>query len=166
MFLELIAVIVAGIAGAGVMMLVSKISGGQLPRWLVPVAAGCAMLAAAISSEYGWYGRISEALPDGLVVADRINEPSWYRPWTYVVPMTQRFVAVDIDNLQQNTERNSVFLADLYFFGRWRPVQSVEVMVDCAENLRADPTFGDGSPPVWRDVGPADPILSAICRQV
>ncbi|QFS83090.1 hypothetical protein FIU97_09645 [Roseivivax sp. THAF40] len=166
MFLELIAVIVAGLAGAGGMLLLTKLARGRLPRWLVPVAAGCAMLAAAISSEYGWYGRTSEALPEGLVVADRIDRPSWYRPWTYLVPMTQRFVAVDIDNLQQNTEQASVFLADLYFFGRWRAVQSVEIMVDCAAGLRADPTFGDGSAPVWREVGASDPIVSSICARV
>ncbi len=166
MFLELIAVIVAGLAGAGGMLLLSRIAGDRLPRWLVPVAAGCAMLAAAISSEYGWYGRTAGNLPDGLVVADQIDSPSWYRPWTYIVPMTQRFVAIDMENLQQNTQETSIFLADLYFFGRWRPVQSVEIMVDCAENLRADPTFGDGSAPVWRDVGAADPILSTICARV
>ena len=125
MFLELIAVFVA------------KLSGGRLPRWLIPVGAGCAMLAAAISSEYGWYGRTADGLPDGLVVADTVQDPIWWRPWTYAVPMTGRFVAVDIANLQQNTDNAAVFLADLYFFGRWRPVQSVEIMVDCADGLRA-----------------------------
>ena len=34
MFLELIAVIVAGIAGAGVMMLVARIAGARVPKWL------------------------------------------------------------------------------------------------------------------------------------
>ncbi len=43
MFLELIAVIVAGIAGAGVMMLIARVSGGRIPKWFIPVAAGAAM---------------------------------------------------------------------------------------------------------------------------
>ena len=55
MFLELLAVIIAGFAGAGVMMLVAKLAGNRLPRWLVPVAAGAAMLGTTISSEYSWF---------------------------------------------------------------------------------------------------------------
>lgn len=166
MFLELIAVFVAGFAGAGVMLLITKLSGDRLPRWLIPVSAGAAMLGTAISSEYGWYGRTARALPEGLVVAHSVEDSVWWRPWTYVVPMTDRFMAVDLDNLQQNTERETVYLADVYFFGRWRPVQSVEVMVDCEANLRADPTLGDGSAPVWREVGAADPIVASICERV
>ena len=35
MFFELIAVLVAGAGGAGLLLLVSRLSGGRLPRWLV-----------------------------------------------------------------------------------------------------------------------------------
>ena len=45
MVFELIATIVAGFAGAGVALLLNKIFGGRLPRWIMPVAAGAAMLA-------------------------------------------------------------------------------------------------------------------------
>ena len=38
MFVELIAAFVAGIAAAGVVMLVNRLLGGRLPRWF---AAGC-----------------------------------------------------------------------------------------------------------------------------
>ena len=39
MFLELIGTIFAGVAAAGVMMLVNKLTGQRLPKWLVAVAA-------------------------------------------------------------------------------------------------------------------------------
>jgi hypothetical protein len=166
MFLELIAVFVAGFAGAGVMMLVSKLTAGRLPRWIVPLGAGAAMLATGISSEYSWYSRISGNLPEGLVVAEAADSKAVWRPWTYIVPMTDRFVAVDPDPLRPNEKTEALYLADLYFYGRWQTVISVQVMVDCATGRRADPALGDGSPPVWREVGADDPIVKTICERV
>lgn len=163
MFWELIAVIVAGVGGAGAMLLVTKASGGRLPKWLVPVGAGAAMLAAAVSSEYGWYGRTRAALPEGIAVADIHESRAFYRPWTYAVPMVDRFIAVDIGNLHPNSQTEELYIADIYFFARWQPVQSVEMMVDCGTLRRADPQGGDGGAPVWRDVGGEDPIVSAVC---
>ncbi len=165
MFLELIAVIVAGLAGAGAMMLLAHMSGGRLPKWLVPVGAGAAMLAAAISSEYGWYDRTANALPEGLEVAQTRPSKALWRPWTYAIPMIDGFVAVDRANLRPNSQRDDLFMADLYFYGRWKPVQAVEVIVDCAQGRRADPALGDGSPPVWRDVGQNDPVVKTVCSE-
>lgn len=164
MIFELIAVVIAGFAGAGVALLVAKLVGERMPRWLVPVAAGLSMLAAAISSEYGWYARTSGNLPEGVVVADTVRGSAWWRPWTFAVPMVERFVAVDAGNLRANAETEGLYLADLYFFGRWRPVQAVQVMVDCEAGRRADPARGDGGEPVWRDVGADDPIVASVCR--
>lgn len=165
MFLELIAVFVAGFAGAGLMMLLSKLSGGRLPRWIVPLGAGAAMFATGISSEYSWYSRISGALPEGLVVAQSADSTALWRPWTYVVPMTDRFIAVDANNLRANEQTEALYLADLYFYGRWQTIKSVQMMVDCAAGRRADPALGDGSVPVWRDVGAADPIVATVCER-
>ena len=166
MFLELIAVFVAGFAGAGAMMLLAKLTGGRLPRWLVPVGAGIAMLGTAISSEYSWYNRTAGALPEGFAIAQSIESQAFWRPWTYAIPMIDRFVAVDQANLRRNDQTEGLYMADLYFFGRWKPVQAVEVMVDCPAGRRADPALGDGSPPVWRDVGAEDPILKTVCQEV
>lgn len=162
MFLELIAVAVAGFAGAGAIMALRLVLGDRLPRWLVPVGAGLAMLAATISSEYNWFSRTAAALPEGVVVADSVTDTAPWRPWTYLVPLTDRFVAVDTGNLVQNEEQG-LYMADLYFFGRWKPVQSVQMMIDCADGRRADPALGDGSDPVWRDVGSEDPIVRTVC---
>ncbi len=162
MFLELIAVAVAGFAGAGAIMALRLVLGDRLPRWLVPVGAGLAMLAATISSEYNWFSRTAGALPEGVVVADSVTDTAPWRPWTYLVPLTDRFVAVDTGNLVQNEEQG-LYMADLYFFGRWKPVQSVQMMIDCADGRRADPALGDGSHPVWRDVGTEDPIVRTVC---
>ena len=164
MFFELIAVFVAGFAGAGAFMLLNRILGGRLPRWLVPVAAGAAMIATTISSEYGWYGRTAEALPEGFTVASVHKARAFYRPWTYAAPMVDRFIAVDHGARRANAETEGLYIADLYFFARWQPVQSVEMMVDCVNHRRADPAGGDGGAPVWREAGADDPIVAAVCE--
>ncbi|MEQ5872822.1 hypothetical protein J4E08_23520 [Sagittula sp. NFXS13] len=162
MFLELLAVIFAGIAGAGVMMLVTRFV--ALPRWLVPIGAGAAMLAATISSEYGWYGRTVNGLPEGVLVAQTAPSKAPWRPWTYVFPMTDRFIAVDTRRTQANLETPQLYITDLYFFGRWQPLTQVEIMIDCANMRRADPARDDGAEPVWRTVGADDPIVQIVCE--
>lgn len=165
MFLELIGVIVAGMAGAGVMMAVARLTGNRLPKWLIPVAAGAAMLGTTISSEYSWFSRTSENLPEGLSVVQTAESTAFYRPWTYAVPYINRFIALDGANLRTNADQPDLKMADLYFFGRWQPVQLVQVMVNCTTGKRADPALGDDSPPVWRDVPEGDPIVTAVCTR-
>lgn len=165
MFLELIGVIFAGLGGAGVMMLITRLSGNRLPKWIIPVAAGAAMLGTTISSEYSWFSRTSTNLPDGLQVVQTVESTAWYRPWTYLFPYTNRFVAIDQGNVRANTDQAELYLANLYFFGRWSTVQSVEVMVNCDTGQRADPALGDESPPVWRDVPVDDPIVTGVCQR-
>lgn len=167
MFLELIAVIFAGLAGGGLAHLAGRLSGRFAgiapPRWSVPVVAGATMLLASITSEYSWYGRTVQNLPEGITVAQSIESRAPWRPWTYVVPMTNRFVAVDLDHLRENGDQEALYLADLYFFGRWKPVTAVEVMIDCDGLRRADPALGDGAQPLWREVGGQDPVVATVC---
>lgn len=134
MFIELIATIIAGIGAAGLIMLLNRATGSRLPRWLAPVGAGIAMLAATISSEYSWYQRTSSALPEGIVVAETVESKAMYRPWTYVVPFVERFMAVDVGTARQNPDQPGQVLVDLLFFGRWQPVQKLAVMFDCQNN--------------------------------
>lgn len=170
MFLELVATLVAGVAGAGLMMLLNMGTGRRLPRWLTPVAAGAAMIAATISNEYGWYDRTREALPEGLVVAQTVENQSFFRPWTYLAPYTERFVAVDMTGRQSHAAQPDQYIADVYFFGRWSPVNKMPVLVDCPMARRApladDVKFGaDGavSGISWVKVNSDDPLLSTIC---
>ncbi|WP_116599430.1 hypothetical protein [Primorskyibacter marinus] len=167
MFLELIATFVAGIAGAGIMMLLNRITGNRLPRWLVPVAAGAAMLTMTISSEYAWYGRTTQNMPDRLEVIETVESRAAYRPWTYVVPYINRFIALDRAGVQANAEQPQMRLADLLFYGRWKPTTAVQIMVDCDRNARADP--GESGLETqnlrWREVGADDPFVASICKE-
>ena len=170
MFLELIATFVAGIAGAGVVLLINRLLGGRLPKWLVPIAAGAMMLLTTITSEYGWYANTVEGLPEGFDVAQTIENKALYRPWTYVWPFVERFVAVDTATIRMHSEKPGMKLAETYFFGRWSPVNKVPVMADCVGNRRAAlvdaVTFEEGgelSGVEWVTPPGRDPILSSIC---
>ncbi len=171
MFLELIATIVAGIAAAGIMMVVTRASGGRLPKWLTPVAAGAAMIAATIANEYGWYSRTAQSLPDDFMIVDTVESKAFYRPWTYVRPFVDRFAALDTQSVRRHEEAPAMRMADMYFFGRWAPVNKLRVLADCAASRRAALTEGvslhpDGtaSGAAWTPVPLDDPLVSTICK--
>ncbi len=170
MFIELIATIFAGIACAGVMLLLTRTVGRRLPKWLVPVAAGAGMLVMIISNEYTWFSRTVEQLPDGIDVAMTVEEQSWLRPWTQVWPYTKRFVAVDTGTARTNENLPGQRIADLYFFGRWSPVNQTPMLFDCAVAQSAllidGATFAtDGSitDADWQTMPVDDPILKMVC---
>ncbi|GAB5437149.1 hypothetical protein [Falsiruegeria mediterranea] len=169
MFLELIATVFAGLAAAGVMMLVGRWVPG-LPRWLTPVVAGAAMIAVTIASEYGWYERTRASLPAEFEVIETVENRAMYRPWTYVVPFVDRFAAVDTASIQTHGTRPDQRLAELYFMGRWAPVSKLPVAVDCAGSRRANLADGvefdsDGnvSGASWISVSPDDSVVAAVC---
>lgn len=173
MFLELMATIFGGIGAAGVVMLLNRLLGGRLPRWLAPVGAGAAMIATTISMEYSWYGRTVDNLPEGLVVAQAVEQRAFYQPWTYAVPYVNRFVAVDMATMRTHPERPDQRLADLYFFGRWSAVDKLPVATDCDGRRRAMLADGidfdaDGSVAGanWIALSGPDPVLDTICETV
>ncbi|CUH75693.1 hypothetical protein TRM7557_00514 [Tritonibacter multivorans] len=165
MFLELIATFAAGIGGAGLMMLLNLMTGGRLPRWAMPVAAGAAMIAVAIASEYSWGNRTKDGLPEGVVVVEEITRSQWYRPWTYVAPQVVRLVALDTASAKENPEVPGVQLMDLYLFARWQPPAKVPQLLRCADTSRADATgtaLSDPSQARWQAASPA--LIAAACQ--
>ncbi|WP_317055759.1 hypothetical protein [Roseovarius rhodophyticola] len=171
MFLELIATIFAGIACAGVAMLLNIATGRRLPRWLMPVAAGLGMIGMTISNEYTWFDRTVERLPQGVEVAMTVEEQSWLRPWTQFWPYTKRFVAVDTATARSNENLPDQRLADIYFFGRWSPVNQAPMLYDCAgaksallidgASFAEDGTVTNAD---WQSMPPDDPILKLVCE--
>ncbi len=171
MFLELIATIFAGIACAGVAMLLNIATGRRLPRWLMPLAAGLGMIGMTISNEYTWFDRTVERLPQGVEVAMTVEEQSWLRPWTQLRPYTKRFVAVDTATARSNENLPDQRLADIYFFGRWSPVNQAPMLYDCAgaksallidgASFAEDGTVTNAD---WQAMPPDDPILKLVCE--
>lgn len=171
MFFELVGTILAGVAAGLLVWALNRLLKGRLPSWLSPVAAGGAMLLAAISSEYGWYDRTVNTLPPGMIVADAVEEQSFYRPWTYVVPFVSRFVAVDQASIRQHPDHPNQRIVNLLFYGRWSQIRQVPVMFDCVGSRRADLMDGiefaeDGAiaNADWLSLTRSDPVLVAACE--
>ncbi|MGR3461494.1 MAG: hypothetical protein ACU0AX_10420 [Roseovarius sp.] len=167
MFFELIATFAAGIAAAGLVLIAGHLSGGRLPRWAMPVAAGAMMLGYAIWSEYTWASRTVESLPEGVDVLVTIEESKLWKPWTYVIPQTTRIMALDRASVQTNQEAPDILLVDLYFFARWTPPAKRPQLVDCARQARADVSataLADPSEATWRRAGADDPLMEALCQ--
>ncbi|TRD15395.1 hypothetical protein [Palleronia caenipelagi] len=167
MFLELIATIFAGLGAAGVAMALNKFTGGRLPRWIAPVAAGAAMLGVTIWSEMTWAERITDGLPSGVVVAQEVSETAFYRPWTYIWPQTTRLVAVDVVTAKRNEAAPETRLVDLYLFGRWKPTSRVPQLIDCTTGQRADVTDATLANPRaagWRAIDETSELNTLVCE--
>jgi hypothetical protein len=170
MLYELVATVAAGFAGGGVAMLLRWLTRGRLPRWLVPTAAGAAMIAFVIWSDYTWYARSVAGLPDSFeVFFENSERPAW-RPWTLVVPVITRFAAVDHVSERRNDKQPDQVMADVYLFARFVPAVRRTVLVDCARQLRTDVAEGmeldaDGAPvdATWISLPPDDPLAAAVC---
>ncbi|WP_069383369.1 hypothetical protein [Halomonas caseinilytica] len=98
MIWHLIAAIFAGLGAAGLGLLLRTLSGKRLPRWIVPVCAGLGMLGYQIQHEYGWFDHKRQQLPDSARIISTTQEPAFWRPWTYLRPMTTAFTVVDRDD--------------------------------------------------------------------
>lgn len=166
MFLHLVATIAAGLGAAGVMLALHRLTGRRLPRWLIPVAAGLAMIGYAVWSEYSWPDRVVAGLPEGVVEVMRIEERMLWRPWTYLAPQTTRLMAADAGGAATHPDRPSLRLIDLYLFARWQPTRRMPVLLDCAGPARADVTgaaLADPEAADWRPLAPDDPLLRVVC---
>lgn len=171
MFVELIATVFAGIACAGIAMLLNIMTGRRLAKWFMPVAAGLGMIGMTISNEYTWFGRTAGSLPQGFAVAMQVEEQSWLRPWTQIWPYTKRFAAIHTEATRRNENLPDQRLTDIYFFGRWSPVNQAPMLFDCAEarsallidgaDFASDGTIDNAD---WQAMPKDDPILKAVCE--
>ena len=177
MILEFIAFIAAGFALAGIVMLINRISGNRLPRWLIPASIGAGMIAFAVWSEYSWFGRTAATLPDGVVVASDNAHASFYRPWTHVVPIVSRFVAVDTRVTRRLESRPEVAVTSIILLGRWERGAQYAAAFDCEGARRFDfvdeAAGGAGGPEglprddgAWVRLDADDPVLAVACGEV
>lgn len=169
MFYELLATVFAGFAGGGIAYLLSWITRGAFPKSLVLAGAAVAMIAFSILNEYNWYPRSEAQLPEGVVVVATHESKAWYRPWTYVRPFVNRFIAVDTGSVQRNEDVPHQRIADVYLMERWRASHALKIGVDCERPAQArlsDVTYAeDGTMQSdrWETLSPDDPLTKAVC---
>ncbi len=167
MFLELVATFVIGFGAAGIILILNWISGGRLPRALLPIGAGLAMIGFTVWSEYSWFPRNLSQLPEDAIVLRTVEKQSFYQPWTYVRPFVNRMLVAHMSTLEAGN--NTVFV-QVSSLERWGPTRANMVGVDCAESRTA--IFGEtiqfddqGEPigAVWAPLEEGDPLLEAVC---
>jgi hypothetical protein len=132
MGIELIAAIIAAFVLGGMAFGLRKMTKGALPKWTVPAAAGVGLLGFTLWSEYDWYARVSAELPPGMQVVWQEQKSSPARPWTYLVPLTTRFDAMDTANFAQHPANPALRMARIYSFARWQNVKDSMMVFDCA----------------------------------
>ena len=172
MLLELVGTVLAGLAAGMLVWALRSWKPHRVPKWALPVVAGAAMILATISSEYGWFGRVSAQLPESFVVAQTVEESSFLRPWTYLAPYISRFVAVDRGTAKTHPDAPGQRIVDLHFFGRWTPYRRVGVLWDCTGHRTAalgeGVEFGEGGAVAgvdWQPIAPDDPVFVAACTE-
>ncbi len=173
MLLEFVAAIFMGFAAAGVVMAINVVVGRRLPAWLMPASAGLAMIAFMSSMEYSWLSRTTATLPEGVEVVSVSQETSWYRPWTYINPVSLRAVALDTRRNRTHEKQSHLVMTSVVLIGRWMPSRQIPVVFDCARGRRADLHDGvvmdaSGALPgaQWRDLPADDAALKIACRSV
>ncbi|KPQ17010.1 MAG: hypothetical protein HLUCCO18_06250 [Rhodobacteraceae bacterium HLUCCO18] len=170
MFYALITALFAGLAGAGIGLGLRALSGKRLPKGIIPICAGLAMLVATVGTEYAWYDGVRSTMPEDLVIVSEREQQAWYQPWTFVRPWVRGFIGYSPSETVETAEGSGIYVVQLRGQERWQPQVIRPNLVDCEGGRRAeilpDTGFTETGEPVgvtWREVPEDDPILSAVC---
>jgi hypothetical protein len=143
-----------------------------IPRWTVPLVAGLGLIVTTIWLEYSWFARVSGALPAGFAVANVETGSSPMRPWTYMVPLANRFTALDTTKRARHPERAELVVAPVFGFARWQNPQTALMVFDCAGKRRVAVTEGmkidaDGTltGAEWQVLETPDGLQEAACKE-
>lgn len=138
MLLELFAIVSAGVGVGGLLLALNLLVRKRLPGWAIPASAGAGMLAMAIWLEYSWLDRVTATLPAQVEVASTNELRTWYRPWSYAFPQTNRLIAIDHGFDRRNPAMPGQVLTRVLLMGRWEPSREFAAVFDCPGRRRAD----------------------------
>ncbi len=173
MWVDLLSMVATAALAACLVYIVGRFlrkSQRKLPRWVLPAAIGGTMIAYSVWSEYSWFNRMESALPQNVVVLGTGQRSAPWAPWTYVAPVTVRFVAMNTHAVSRSEQKPNLVRGQLLLVERWQPTRTVTVAFDCTSNLRADligtaALAADGTltGTQWHSVAPGEPALVAAC---
>lgn len=149
MLWHLIAAIFAGLGCAGIGLALRQLSGKRLPRWIIPAFAGLGILGYQIYQEYSWFDHKQLQLPAHTQLIDSEQRSMIWRPWTYLVPITNAFTVID-GEANSDLERDEVVTFQLYRFERSYPdnVTHRPYLLNCATRELVPLEQGSGTPVV------------------
>jgi len=171
MLFTLIGAVAVAAATALVMFFVRRHLWRAMPRWVLPAAAGLAMISFSIWNSYAWYDRITGHLTDGVVVAATFPTRSPIEPWTYLFPRVQHFVAVNMADRAQIAAHPEYVLAEVIEFQQFRDVARSVHLFDCRNRRMGRPPaeapqFDAEGTMTGVDWAPADvgtPLIDTVC---
>lgn len=168
--LNIFSLVGVGFLAAGVVLIVTRLTRWNRPKYVLPLAIGGAMIAFPIYNEYSWYGRYAAELPERVEVVKTYNHRSMWQVWTRVIPRVDRFLAIDRASVRRNPDLPEHVMVDTLLVKREEPTLLVVNLVDCGAARRAelapDTAFDDSGLPVgavWIELEPGDPLLTAVC---
>ncbi|MBB3142946.1 hypothetical protein [Halomonas organivorans] len=168
MIWHLIAAIFAGLGAAGIALLLRTLSAKRLPRWIVPAFAGLGMLAYQIHHEYTWFDHKRAQLPDSTRVVASEQNPAFWRPWTYLAPLTTAFTVVDEDGLTRSRADGQPlveFILYRFEMGAADRLTHRPHLLNCAsgELVPLDDTTRQPTTQALRQLGDDDPLRQTLC---
>lgn len=167
MFWHLIAAVSAALGAAGIALLLRLASGKRLPRWIIPAFAGLGMLGYQIHTEYSWAAHKQQQLPATATVVSIEQDGTFWRPWTYLFPLTSAFSVVDRTSMtERHIDDQHMVEFILYHFER-RPLERVHHrtwLMNCTSAELA-PLTNDQRPDVaaMRTLSRGAPLYQALC---
>ncbi|MGP8289464.1 hypothetical protein ACT3OH_04255 [Vreelandella zhanjiangensis] len=168
MIWHLIAAVFAGLAAAGIGLILRTLSRKRLPKWIVPVCGGLGMLGYQIQVEYSWFEHKQAQLPDTAIVISSDTSSAVWRPWTFAFPMTIKFSVVDSDNIvAREIDGTPVVEFILYQFERHHTdiLITQPYVLNCAsrELVPLNNDTGEAQLSELRRLRETSPLLTTVC---
>ncbi|MGO2392970.1 MULTISPECIES: hypothetical protein [unclassified Halomonas] len=168
MIWHLIAAVFAGLATAGIGLILRTLSGKRLPKWIVPVFGGLGMLGYQVQVEYSWFEHKQAQLPATTTVISSDTSTAVWRPWTFAIPMTTKFSVIDSENIRLS-EQNGARLAEFILYQFERHYTDIIItqpyLLNC-ENRELVPLDKETRAPILeqiRTLRDSSPLLLNVC---
>jgi hypothetical protein len=166
MLLTFLGAISVAVLAACVAFIIRRVWGVQA-RWLIPFSAGVGMLGFTIWNDYSWFDRQRDGLPEGVAVVEAFTQSAAIQPWTLLVPVVNRYSAIDLRAAERHPDRPEIVRAPVFLAQRYQPTVVSAQIIDCAGRRRADAVDAgpDGLPPAdaWFSLPDGHPLLRAVC---
>ncbi len=102
--------------------------GRPLPRWAMPFTIAAAMIGFTVWNDYDWFPRLRAQLPPSVQVLGQGTGLQAMRPWTFVVPVTTRFRAMDRATVSRTGD---IAQGTVLFVERGQKTRAATLEFDC-----------------------------------
>lgn len=170
MLFEIVIVICAAFASAGVVLLAFKLVRRKAPKVLMLGAAALGMVGYTQWDRYTWADRYAASLPPESVVVDRYAYDGWLEPWARVMPRADRLLVLDGTATLRNPDFPHMSVVTTLLVERNQDTLSLRQFIDCSQRRRAPVTGQTGFteaglplPDAWIAGGQPQPLFDAVC---